>query len=51
MGGRTTAVAVTRAYLDRIEAFDRRGPYLNSLITVKMAMSSSLVTVMDWQAI
>src|SRR5215471_6035302 len=32
--GATTAVDVTRAYLDRIEAYDRRGPYLNSLITV-----------------
>jgi amidase len=29
-----TARAITRAYLDRIEAYDRRGPYLNSLITV-----------------
>src|SRR5262249_29742109 len=29
-----TAVDVTRAYLDRIEAYDRSGPYLNSLITV-----------------
>lgn len=29
-----TARAVSRAYLDRIEAYDRRGPYLNSLITV-----------------
>jgi len=32
--GAATAVDVTRAYLDRIEAYDRRGPYLNSLITV-----------------
>jgi amidase len=29
-----TARAVTQAYLDRIEAYDRRGPYLNSLIRV-----------------
>jgi Asp-tRNA(Asn)/Glu-tRNA(Gln) amidotransferase A subunit family amidase len=29
-----TAVNVTRAYLDRIEAYDHRGPNLNSLITV-----------------
>jgi amidase len=32
--GAATAVDVTRAYLDRIEAYDRRGPYLNSLVTV-----------------
>ncbi|MBV9546296.1 MAG: amidase, partial [Chloroflexi bacterium] len=32
--GTATAVDITRAYLDRIEAYDRRGPYLNSLITV-----------------
>jgi amidase len=32
--GSATAVDVTRAYLDRIEAYDRRGPYLNSLITL-----------------
>ncbi len=29
-----SAVDVTRAYLERVEAYDRRGPYLNSLITV-----------------
>src|SRR5579859_7487939 len=29
-----TARAVTRAYLERIAAYDRRGPYLNSLITI-----------------
>jgi amidase len=34
LDGRTTARAVTQAYLDRIDAYDRRGPYLNSLITV-----------------
>jgi Asp-tRNA(Asn)/Glu-tRNA(Gln) amidotransferase A subunit family amidase len=32
--GGTTALAVTRAYLDRIEAYDKQGPYLNSLIHV-----------------
>lgn len=32
--GRTTAQAVTRSYLDRIEAYDKRGPYLNSLVHV-----------------
>jgi amidase len=32
--GNTSAVDVTRAYLERIQAYDRRGPYLNSLITV-----------------
>jgi Asp-tRNA(Asn)/Glu-tRNA(Gln) amidotransferase A subunit family amidase len=34
LDGSVTARAVTQAYLDRIEAYDRRGPYLNSLITV-----------------
>lgn len=32
--GKTTAHEVTQAYLDRIAAYDKRGPYLNSLITV-----------------
>ena len=32
--GRTTAREVTQAYLDRIAAYDKRGPYLNALITV-----------------
>jgi len=32
--GQVTARAVTQAYLERIAAYDRRGPYLNSLITV-----------------
>jgi amidase len=32
--GTVTARAVTQAYLDRIDAYDRRGPYLNSLITI-----------------
>ncbi len=36
LSGRTTACAVTRAYLDRIAAYDKRGPYLNSLIHVNM---------------
>src|SRR6516162_7931052 len=34
VSGRTTARAVTQAYLDRIEAYDKRGPFINSLITV-----------------
>lgn len=34
LAGTTTAHAVTQAYLDRIAAYDKRGPYLNSLITV-----------------
>src|SRR5215472_13877771 len=34
LDGGLTARAVTQAYLDRIEAYDRRGPYLNSLITI-----------------
>jgi amidase len=34
LDGSLTARAVTQAYLDRIEVYDRRGPYLNSLITV-----------------
>jgi amidase len=32
--GTTTARDVTQAYLDRIEAYDKRGPYLNSLISL-----------------
>lgn len=32
--GSLTARAVTQAYLDRIAAYDKRGPYLNSLIVV-----------------
>ena len=34
LAGRTTARDVTRAYLERIAAYDKRGPYLNSLIHV-----------------
>jgi len=32
--GAVTAREVTQAYLDRIAAYDRRGPYLNSLISL-----------------
>jgi hypothetical protein len=32
--GRTTAHAVTQAHLDRIAAYDKHGPFINSLITV-----------------
>lgn len=32
--GQTTAVEVTKAHLERIAAYDRRGPYLNSIINV-----------------
>lgn len=34
LAGTVTARAVTRAYLDRIEAYDKRGPCLNSLLHV-----------------
>jgi amidase len=34
ISGRTTARAVTQAHLDRIEAYDKRSPFINSLITV-----------------
>ena len=34
VAGTATARGITQAYLDRIDAYDRRGPYLNSLITV-----------------
>jgi amidase len=34
ISGRATARAVTQAHLDRIEAYDKRGPFINSLITV-----------------
>jgi amidase len=32
--GRTTVRAVTQAHLDRIAAYDKRGPLINSLITI-----------------
>ena len=32
--GRITAEELVQSYLDRIEAYDRQGPYLNSIITV-----------------
>src|SRR5215472_17168341 len=34
LAGRTTSREVTQAYLDRIASYDKRGPYLNALITV-----------------
>jgi Asp-tRNA(Asn)/Glu-tRNA(Gln) amidotransferase A subunit family amidase len=34
VSGRTTARAVTQAYLDRIDAYDKRGPFINSIITI-----------------
>src|SRR5437870_1998869 len=34
LAGSVSARAVTQAYLDRIDAYDRRGPYLSSLISV-----------------
>lgn len=34
LAGKATAREVTQAYLDRIAAYDKAGPYLNSLITV-----------------
>src|SRR6266568_2286668 len=34
IAGQTTAREVTQAYLDRIASYDKRGPYLNALITV-----------------
>src|SRR5262245_24231449 len=34
LAGKTTAREVTQAYLDRIAAYDKHGPQLNSLITV-----------------
>jgi Asp-tRNA(Asn)/Glu-tRNA(Gln) amidotransferase A subunit family amidase len=32
--GTLTARALTRQYLDRIDAYDKRGPMLNAVITV-----------------
>src|SRR5712672_952295 len=32
--GRITSKALVQAYLDRIEAFDHRGPRLNAMITL-----------------
>ncbi|HEY7767489.1 amidase family protein [Longimicrobium sp.] len=43
--GRLTARALVEAHLARIDAYDRRGPYLNSLITVNpdaLAVADSL---------
>jgi Asp-tRNA(Asn)/Glu-tRNA(Gln) amidotransferase A subunit family amidase len=34
LAGKTTAREVTQAYLDRIAAYDKRGPYLNALISI-----------------
>jgi amidase len=34
LSGKTTAHAVTQAYLNRIAAYDKRGPLINALITV-----------------
>ena len=34
LSGRTTAHAVTQSHLDRINAYDKRGPLINALITV-----------------
>lgn len=34
LAGKTTAHEVTQAYIDRIAAYDKSGPYLNSLIAV-----------------
>jgi Asp-tRNA(Asn)/Glu-tRNA(Gln) amidotransferase A subunit family amidase len=34
LAGRTTAHAVVQSHLDRIAAYDKRGPLINSLITV-----------------
>jgi len=34
LAGETSAVAVTRAHLARIAAYDKRGPIINSLVTV-----------------
>ena len=32
--GRLTSEALVRAYLDRIDAYDKQGPSINSLITI-----------------
>jgi Asp-tRNA(Asn)/Glu-tRNA(Gln) amidotransferase A subunit family amidase len=34
LSGKTTAHQVTQAYINRIVAYDKRGPYLNSIITL-----------------
>lgn len=34
LSGKTTARAVTQAYINRILTYDKRGPYLNSIITL-----------------
>lgn len=32
--GQLTAQQLVRMYLDRIEAYDKKGPYINSIITI-----------------
>jgi Asp-tRNA(Asn)/Glu-tRNA(Gln) amidotransferase A subunit family amidase len=34
LAGRVTARAVTQAHLDRIAAYDKRGPLINSLVNI-----------------
>jgi amidase len=34
LSGKTTAREVVQAHLDRIEAYDKKGPYLNSIVVV-----------------
>jgi Asp-tRNA(Asn)/Glu-tRNA(Gln) amidotransferase A subunit family amidase len=47
LAGGVTARSVTRAYLDRIAAYDRRGPLLNSLITVNTDNALAAADTLD----
>ena len=57
--GRLTAEALVQHYLDRIEAYDKQGPSINSLITVSLtaldrartldaALAAGSLTGPDW---
>lgn len=49
--GRLTSRALVEAYLARIDAYDKRGPYLNALITVNpdaLAVADSLDRLYRW---
>ena len=33
--GETTALSITQAYLDRIQAYDQQGPIINAMVWLK----------------
>ena len=36
--GQLTATALVQLYLDRIEAYDKNGPYINAIITINVPL-------------